>query len=148
MGCGCCKECSFSKIERHTTIIPEFPGYVVCRYPDGTMKTEWEPVKNVYSPPVLHRNMHCETLSISPEDLPWIAFVIGKDGRHLKLLSTRYSIDYIFFRNGRIEMWGDSPVRIGIAQNELMGHISRVVRKHAPRTPLRGREEIRNRENE
>lgn len=104
-----------------TQIIPEHPGYTWV-WDQGQWFLRWEPIPNVYSPPVF-TSRSFETLPLPAEAIPILAFLIGKNGRFLKWITSRSDTHYIFVRHGRFEVWGHSQAKTAFAIRLLRSHI-------------------------
>jgi len=100
----------------NTWTIPNCPGYaweynLVHHNPvhHTNYLLKWEPVKNVYPPPILHPDVRVMYLNIPRESTGRLGRVIGKDGCHLKEISTVSGAPYIFYRKdtNQFEIWGD-----------------------------------------
>lgn len=111
-----------------TQIVPHAPGYTwVWDERFYRWDLRWTPVVNIYSPPVYW----CQKrqLLVPTEAIPWIGRVIGRDGKYMKEITEKSGVQYIFFRDGFFEVWGNDLFKIDLALWHLDHHMGRVTRQ-------------------
>lgn len=90
-----------------------YPGYSLT----------WQPVTNLYSPPVLHPGVTRAAFYLQPEHTNIIGRLIGKNGFHFKNITDMSGCLYIFYVGSQIiEVWGE-PASIHKAFCLLQRHV-------------------------
>jgi len=70
-----------------------------------TIDSNWQPITNVYSPPIGH---FVYRLPLLDHEIENIGQIIGKNGIHFKKITALYSLSYIWYNSETqsIEIWG------------------------------------------
>lgn len=102
-------------------------GYFWKKNEDGWVLT-WNPIPNVYSPPLLHPGVKVSNYYLQPDHLELLGHFIGKNGVHLKNITKISKTLYIYVIENRIEIWGN-PQSIRIAFRMIRKHLDHVISK-------------------
>jgi hypothetical protein len=88
----------------------------------------WNPIPNIYCPPVLQSGICCIKMRILDQHLFAIGLIIGKEGHHFKKITHQSMCLYIYFlkQTSEIEIWGHESV-VYYALELLCNHINKVL---------------------
>lgn len=112
----------------------EHPGYYWLMVPAlGTWTMRWEPVHQVYSPPVLDQSLRWCHMHIPKHVRSFQALLSKEDDFHFQKLARDTGATYIYFREdlGMIEVWA-SDRNLG----KVISAFGSLFRSLVPRGPL------------
>lgn len=107
----------------------------------------WIPTtKGEYCPPPceIYKNVICRSIKISNYIDRHICHFIGKDGRQFIEWTNQFDVLYIFYKDRKIEVWGEDPTNVHNAIHFIIEKIKRMNQKRNERYELKLQQEILN----
>lgn len=94
--------------------------------------------KGIYQPPSKEEypNLKMRYIKISSYIDKRISHFIGKDGRHFIDWTNEYEVLYIFYRNRRIEIWGENEENIHKLIHFIIDKIKTINQKRSEKEGL------------
>lgn len=111
-----------------------YPGYWWNYTPEHGWIMQYNPIPNVYSPPILHFGIQRGYFYFKENMIPLMGSIIGKNGFHYKNITKMSGCFYIYnIGNSTVEIWGDSRT-ISKAIDLLKKHTHHVLQKYQDKT--------------
>lgn len=101
------------------------------------------PVKGEYSPPPqdIYKNVICRTINTSNYIDRHISHFIGKDGRKFIEWTNEFDVLYIFYKDRKIEVWGEDPTNVHNVIHFIIDKIKKMNQKRQERYEMKNNEE-------